>query len=1062
MKKLASILFSTRLTGMLFLLFALSMAIATFVEEYYGTQTAKALIYSATWFELIMLIFLINFIGNIFKYRLYRKEKWAVLLFHSAFILILIGAGITRYISEEGMMEIVEGERSNTYLSDKTYLNVIIDDNEHQFTAVDKPLILSKLFGNSYSKKVKINHKKLLDKNINLKMNVDYNEIKFSLVDYIPFKPDTNSYEFLHLVESSSGARHDHFIKKGESQVIHNVRIGFDNTTEINAINFYETANKLKIKTPHDGTFLRMIDQLKGVIAKDSLQDFNLKSLYTIAGLSFVVPGEFKEEGTLKDVTKNEGDNLDALVLKITANGKSKEITVKGTRGLELPPNQFSFEGLNYRVRYGAKRRTLVYGNSPKDKTQKQKSFYIKLRDFQLENYPGSQSPMSFASEITVISPEKTFDYKIFMNNILDYKGYRFFQSSYDIGEGYELTRLSVNRDYWGTLITYIGYFLLFGCLLLSLMMPKTRFGSLRKQLNKIKYKRKELGFVFALLISLSLSAQHKNPTDQQLDSVLQATNVSKEHANKFTKLIIQDSDGRMKPVNTFAAELLRKVHKEESFRGLDATQVFLSMFQNKQLWFNMPIIYLEEENLKVREILGLDPKAEYASLVDFFDRNVNYKLRDVQEEAFKSQIKSAFQKSIIKIDQRVNLFYYALEGNLLRIFPIKDDPTNKWVSPNEIKLANYKGQDTVVKNLIPYYKEMLYYGNKTNNYEKADGVLKGLINFQKKNGAIVYPNDKKIDLEIAYNKYDVFRKLFLFYLLFGIFFLLFLIAQILKNNKFMKIVSRIFVVTILITFAVHTLGLIARWYISGHAPWSNAYETIIYISWSIMLFGLFFVRKSHIAFAAASFVASMLLFFAYQSYLDPAIANLVPVLNSYWLMIHVAIIVGSYGPFILSFILGVVALFLMIITKDKNKKRLDLVIKELTVINEMSITIGLVMLTIGNFLGGMWANESWGRYWGWDPKETWALISIMIYAFVLHMRLIPGLRGRFTFNFVSIITIATIVMTYKGVNFFFSGLHAYQTVEGAKIPMSVWYSVVIITIFSIIAFRKYLKYYKK
>jgi cytochrome c-type biogenesis protein CcsB len=205
-----------------------------------------------------------------------------------------------------------------------------------------------------------------------------------------------------------------------------------------------------------------------------------------------------------------------------------------------------------------------------------------------------------------------------------------------------------------------------------------------------------------------------------------------------------------------------------------------------------------------------------------------------------------------------------------------------------------------------------------------------------------------------------------------------------------------------------------------------------------------------------------MILMFAHMNWMDPEIANLVPVLDSYWVMIHVSIIVASYGPFTLSMILGMLALFLMIITTKKNKNKIGLMIKELTIINEMSMTLGLVLLVIGNFLGGIWANESWGRYWGWDPKETWALISIMIYAFVLHTRLIPGLRGRFTFNVLAVFSFASILMTYLGVNHLLSGLHSYAQGEAAEIPSQIWTWLGICVSLSVFGYFKYQKYYKK
>ena len=290
---------------------------------------------------------------------------------------------------------------------------------------------------------------------------------------------------------------------------------------------------------------------------------------------------------------------------------------------------------------------------------------------------------------------------------------------------------------------------------------------------------------------------------------------------------------------------------------------------------------------------------------------------------------------------------------------------------------------------------------------------------------------------------------------------LLFTIIRIFKDNKFTRISVNIMHIIVGILFGLHTLGLIARWYISGHAPWSNAYESIIYVAWATMFFGLAFDRKSKLTVASSAFVASMILMAAYMNWIDPDIANLQPVLNSYWLMIHVAVIVASYGPFALGMILGFISLLLIFFTNEKNKEVMALNIKEITYINEMALTIGLIMLTIGNFLGGQWANESWGRYWGWDPKETWALISIMIYAFVIHMRLIPGLRSRFGFSVASVLAFGSIMMTYFGVNFYLAGLHSYAK-DDQEISVSyILSALLIITLLSVFAYRKHLKYFK-
>ena len=438
------------------------------------------------------------------------------------------------------------------------------------------------------------------------------------------------------------------------------------------------------------------------------------------------------------------------------------------------------------------------------------------------------------------------------------------------------------------------------------------------------------------------------------------------------------------------------------------------------------------------------------------------YKIKEKVAEAQKKKVQNKFEKDIIKIDKRVGLLYSAIGGGILKIYPVPGDENNTWVSQPETSTANFKGTDSVfVRQSLPVYIQFLQKAKKTNDYAEANKILEGIKTFQRKFGAAVIPTEKTIDLEISYNKIQPFQQLAKYYGFASLFLIIFVIWQIFNSKKWINTTVKVLTYIVLGLFVFHTLGLVSRWYISGNAPWSNAYESIIYVAWATMLFGIFFGRKSALTLTATTFLTAIILTFAHQNWLDPAIANLQPVLNSWWLLVHVSIIVASYGPFSLGMILGIFALFLMAFTNAKNKDKMDLNIKEITVINEMAVTIGLIMLTIGNFLGGMWANESWGRYWGWDPKETWALISIMVYAFVLHMRLIPGLRGRYTFNLWSILAFASIMMTYFGVNFYLSGLHSYASGDRVITPTSVYYSVGFITILGTVAFIKYKKYYK-
>ena len=269
------------------------------------------------------------------------------------------------------------------------------------------------------------------------------------------------------------------------------------------------------------------------------------------------------------------------------------------------------------------------------------------------------------------------------------------------------------------------------------------------------------------------------------------------------------------------------------------------------------------------------------------------------------------------------------------------------------------------------------------------------------------------------------------------------------------RILTQLTIALLWCCFALHTTALILRWYISGHAPFTDAYESMIYVGWSAIGAGLFFSRRSPLSVAATAFVTAMILMIAHWNWMDPAIGTLQPVLNSYWLMLHVAVIVASYGPFALGMLLGAINLLLMIFTTKNNALTLKKIQQELTIVNELSLTVGLVMLTIGNFIGGMWANESWGRYWGWDPKETWALISIMIYAFVIHLRLVPKMRSLWAFNFMSVVAFGSILMTYFGVNFYLTGMHSYATGDKIITPTFVYYAIGVVLLLGILSFVK-------
>jgi cytochrome c-type biogenesis protein CcsB len=1036
--------------SVLFILFAAAMAIGTFMDassETSPTPYSREMIYNAWWFELIMVLLMINFIGNIPKYRLFRKEQWATLLLHLSFILILLGAFVTRYISYEGVMHIREGETENIFLSSEAYLSTFIDGDYMIDSVPQRRKLAPKLLRLS----------ERLDNDFTIETDYNKQPVTIKYRDFISNAKkdivlDEEGSYYLKIVESGEmGNRHEHWIADGQLLNVHNLYFTLNNFVP-GAINITHEDGNYTINPPADGQYLRMADQMEGTVLADSAQQFYLRSLYQIHTMSFVVPeGVVKGNYELVKAPDDEPTNQDALIVDVTSNNETKTLEILGGKGFPSRPNMVEVGGLKVYLRYGSIEYTLP--------------FSITLNDFIADKYPGTEKSYSaFMSKVTVNKPDSTFyDYDIYMNNILDQGGYRFFQASFDEDElG---TVLSVNHDFWGTWITYIGYFLLYIGLMAILFDKNSRFGFLKKRLNKIRIKKGTAITLLVLLFSFSGFAQHDSLntkiTKVQIDSILSDRMVSKEHADKFAKLVIQDF-GRMKPVNTFASELLRKISRNNSYNGMDANQVFISMLETPRLWIEAPLIKLKRGNDSIRKIVGVPLETSHVSLMDLFDNEGNYKLEPYLETATSTNTPNQFQKDFIKAHENFYLLNRALSGSIFKIFPIPNDDNNKWVSYAELAEANYKEMDSVfARNILKVYFDSIDQARQTNDYTEAEQLLDGISNFQKKFGSEVLPTDNKIKAEIIYNKADIFNRLYKYFAMFGIFMFLFIIIQIFKESRVMMTLIKICKYIIWVFFILMTLGLALRWYVSGHAPWSDAYESIIYVAWATVFFGLTLGKKSYLTIASTAFVASIILWVAHENWLDPSIANLQPVLDSYWLMIHVAVIVGSYGPFTLGMILGAVSLMLMVFTSRKNLKKMKLNIDELTVINEMALTVGLVMLAIGNFLGGQWANESWGRYWGWDPKETWALISIMIYAFVIHMRLVPGLRGRWSYNFAAVIAYGSIMMTYFGVNFYLTGLHSYASGDTPVTPTFVYYIVGCTIVLSALALYKYRKHYR-
>ena len=716
---------------------------------------------------------------------------------------------------------------------------------------------------------------------------------------------------------------------------------------------------------------------------------------------------------------------LNTLIVEARYDNKLKTVKIEGGAGWIEPPVVVRFDDVEIELAWGSKVIALP--------------FSFKLLDFELQRYPGSQSPSSYASELEVIDNSTTFPYRIFMNHPLTYKGYKFFQSSYDLDE--KGTILEVNKDP-GKWPTYFGYFLLCVGFVGNFFTKGSRFVKLRAFLQKS-----------ALALLLPLVFVQATPLKAEADTLEQFRKNSYEHANGvFSSLLVQDYMGRIKPISTEAVEIVNKITGKSSLFGLTPEQMILGMTTNAGLWQEMKIIKLS--NPSIKKVLGLSPEAEYVSFASMFDDEGYYKLaKQVSAANQKAQSKrDTFDNDIIKFDEKLNIAYLTLKGVLFKFIPIPNDASHTWIAPNDA--FSHPQVSGEVKSMLNDYFVGLQEGISTNKWDNANIALAKLKENQRSLSGGILPSETRVRAEVLYNHMGLFQKLIGFYFVLGCGAFVLALISIFKGKNYPTLEKSVLYIFIA-GFIAHSFGLALRWYISGHAPWSDSYESMVYIGWSAGFAGVMVFRKSILSLAAAAILAAIVMLVAHMSFVNPQITNLVPVLKSYWLTVHVSVITASYGFLGMGALLGFITLLLMILKNKKNALRMNEQIRHLVAINEISLIIGLAMLTVGNFFGGIWANESWGRYWGWDPKETWSFVSIIVYALILHLRFVPKLNSVYVFSIASLVGYSSIMMTYFGVNFYLTGMHSYAASgEHASLPSFVYYIFVVIFGLCVLAYQ--------
>jgi cytochrome c-type biogenesis protein CcsB len=1078
MKRLNKILFSTRTMTVLLLLFGISMAVATFVENDYDTPTAKTLIYNSTWFEILMLWLIILFAANIKTYRLTKREKWPLLAFHLAFIFMFIGGAITRYTDFEGQMPIKENETTNEIISDLTYFKLNVTDGTKTLSYDKYPYMMSYF----NAKDTRWPFKRTYQQDYRF----DNKVISLKTLDYIPLAKDSvettgSGKMMLNIVSIGQGGRVNNYLTDGEIKNIDGTIFSFNNPVP-NAVQLTEKDGLMMIVLPVDGQYMSMEGQQKGVVIDSALLAqhsgrikanepaiLNHRTLYTINHTSFIIPeSAFRGKIIYYNGDKNnpaDKNLLAAIQVELTSGNERDTLQIMGGKGVTGFNKTIRINGLDVSLGFGSK---ILYTG-----------FWLRCDDFLLDRYPGSNNPSSYESKITVIDGGTQKQHHIYMNNVMDYRGYRFFQASYFPDESG--TILSVNADRWGTNITYLGYFLLFTGMFFTLFWKGTHFWKLNNSL-KLMHTKSLVFIPFLLLLGAGINpcfaqnntintnaaiiapkepgpgAQFAKPGELGSNRIIDPA-----HAEKFGHLLVQDFQGRIEPMDTHTLELLRKIYKKDTYQKgtvtLSSEQWFISMQVDPGYWADEPLIKVGTkggDQLLKETGANAEGYTSYTNLVD--PKTGNFKLEKQYDQSFRKRKadQSNYDKAVIEVTERFNIFGSIAFGDYSQMIPVINDPAQRWRSWIYSAEDNTVRIDQAAYPLLTNYFNGVKEGLKTGNWAKADKGIEDISEYQQTWGKNVIPSNSKVNLEILYNHLNVFFWLMIAYSFLGVCMIMLGFAEVFssgsKYHRLIRMLTKTFLCIMIAALAIQGIALGVRWYISGHAPWSNGYEAIIFISGIGVLSGLVLYRNRN-AFipAAGALVAMIMMGFAHGgSMLDPQITPLEPVLKSYWLMVHVGIITSSYGFFGLSAVLSVISLILF---SAKPTNKIQHSIKEMTIVNEMALTVGLFALGVGTFLGGMWANESWGSYWSWDPKETWAFISVIFYAVVLHLRLVPKLRGKLTFNIVSLWAIWSIIFTYFGVNYYLVGLHSYAAGDPMPVPAWIYITATGMLILSFVAY---------
>ena len=634
--------------------------------------------------------------------------------------------------------------------------------------------------------------------------------------------------------------------------------------------------------------------------------------------------------------------------------------------------------------------------------------FSICLQSFETKVHDGTDAVADYSSKFTVMDGNEKSDGAVSMNHIYSHRSYRFYQSSYDEdGKG---SVLAINADPYGIPVTYTGYALLFFSLIWMLFDPK---GGYRKLLKSPLLKKGALMIAFILCLGNFQTVRAGSVLEDTQNAVL-----PKKTAEKFGKLYILYND-RICPVQTFALDFCKKIYGARSYEGLTAEQVLSGWVFYGNIWASKPFIKIKGGEMKTAMNLP-----DYASLSNFFNRDLGgYTLGQYVQQYYEGQ-QDKFHQQAADIDGKIQIIMELRQGLSLKVLPYtftknvkatKDHPfikagTTTWFSPvDKLPHAVEYQHALYIKNVF----SLLYGDVKAGNFDRVNVYFDKMRKYQEISGGKSLPSATQYKAERINNAFPFATILFMMNLTLG-FIALFYTIYRMTRKKEIKFLNYVLPSLLVVSFLTLTFGLALRWIISGNVPMSNGYESMLTVAWFVMLISIVLQFRIRMVMVFGFLLSGFFLLVSHINQMDPAIGQMMPVLNSPLLSLHVSVIMMSYALLSLTFICGVMGIAL----RSHGE--------ELQALSRVFLYPALTTMGIGIFIGAIWANVSWGTYWSWDSKETWALITFMIYAVIVHTQTLPVFRKPLVYHVYITFAFLSIVMTYFGVNYFLSGMHSY------------------------------------